>query len=403
MNHQPGNGLKFHTDPHKLSGAVSLSRDGKRLISLICLCAAVLSLTALLLIPGLRESAKAMCNALFDASEAVNAYVYKHFPVRDGATPVPALVLTGMCAVSLYILTAVRRSRILALVLAAALAAAQAYFGVALPLWANVAAFALLGAVFIRGNSGTRSLPDLLPYGAGILILALAISLIAPGVHIPTENASEAVRDRLSVMGRQMEENLSLILPETQKTRHQNRLDKDYISEDSDTVQSDRNYRHEQEPEREISRPKRINWLKIIVIMLLIVALLVVPFLPFLLLDSRRRKALERRERFESEDYAEAIRAIFLHLIAYLDSCGKGLENISFTAWTKRLNMPAEYLPLYEQAAMLWQEAAYSTHPMSSGQREEMRRYLSETERVLYDAADRKTRFRLKYLECLHE
>ena len=52
---------------------------------------------------------------------------------------------------------------------------------------------------------------------------------------------------------------------------------------------------------------------------------------------------------------------------------------------------------------MLWQEAAYSEHSMSSEQREEMRQFLSETERILYDAADRKTRFRLKYLECLHE
>ena len=34
--------------------------------------------------------------------------------------------------------------------------------------------------------------------------------------------------------------------------------------------------------------------------------------------------------------------------------------------------------------------------------RAELRRLLTETERLLYDEADRKTKFRLKYLECLH-
>ena len=394
MNRQPETRLKFHTEP---SGCLFFSRNGKRRLSLFFLCAAVLSLTALLLIPNLRESAKAMCNKLFEISEATNNYVYEYFPVVDGVTPAPALILTGICVICLYLTAVISSSRILALVMAAALCGAQAYFGVPLPLWANIPAFALLGAVFIRNPS------DLLPYGAGVLILALIISLLAPGVHIPTENASEAVRDRLSVMGQQIEENVNHILPETQMTQHKNRLNKDKISEDSDIAQSVRDYRHEQEQEQEISLPKRINRLKIIGILLLIIILLTVPFLPFLLLDSHRRKALERRKKFDSEDNAEAIRAIFLHLIAYLESSGKGLGNTPFITWTKKLQMPEDYRPLYERAAILWQEAAYGTRPMSSEQREEMQLYLSETERILYDMTDRKTRFRLKYLECLHE
>ena len=394
MNRQPETGLQFHTESF---GPVLLSRGKRRSLSVLCLCMAALSLAALFLIPALRESGKALCNALFDASEAVNAYAYERFPVADGITSVPSLIAVVLFVLSLYLLAVVRGNRVLALTLAVALAGAQAYFGVALPLWANVLAFALLGAVFLR------SLFDLLPYGAVVLLLALAVSVAVPGIHVPIENASEAVRDRLSVIGQQVEENLTLIAPETQKTQHENRLDKDGTAEDSNTAQSDRDYRYEQEQEQEISRPKRINWLKIIIILFLIVALLLSPFLPFLLMDSRRRKALERREKFDSEDHAEAICAIFLHLIAYLESCGKGLGNTPFTTWAKKLQMPEEYRRQYEQAAMLWQEAAYSEHPMSFEQHEEMRQVLWETERILYDDADRKTRFRLKYLECLHE
>ena len=213
-----------------------------------------------------------MCNKLFEISEATNNYVYEYFPVVDGVTPAPALILTGICVICLYLTAVISSSRILALVMAAALCGAQAYFGVPLPIWANIPAFALLGAIFIRNPS------DLLPYGAGVLILALIISLLAPGVHITTENASEAVRDRLSVMGQQIEKNVNHVLPETQMTQHKNRLNKDKISEDSDIAQSVRDYRHEQEQEQEISLPKRINRLKIIGILLLIIILLTVPF-----------------------------------------------------------------------------------------------------------------------------
>lgn len=394
MNRQSETGVQFHIEP---SGAALFSQSRRQLYSLLCLFVAALTLAAVFLIPDLRESGKALCNVLFDASEAVNAYAYDHFPVASDITPVPALILILLFVLSLYLLAVVRASRLLALILVIVLASAQAYFGVPLPLWANVLAFALLGTVFLR------SFHDLLPYGATILLLALTVSLAIPGIHIPTETASEAVRDRLSVIGLQMEENMTPLAPGTQKTQHENRLDKNSLAEDSDSVQNDRDYHYVQEQEQEISRPRRINWLKIIVILFLIVALLLGPFLPFLLLDSRRKKALERRKKFDSENDSEAICAIFLHVIAYLDSCGKGLGNIPFTSWTKLLQMPAEYRTQYEHAVMLWQEAAYSEHRMTSEQREKMRQFLSETEHILYDDADRKTRFRLKYLECLHE
>lgn len=394
MNRQSETGVQFHIEP---SGAALFSQSRRQLYSLLCLFVAALTLAAFFLIPDLRESGKALCNVLFDASEAVNAYIYDHFPVANDITPVPALILILLFVLSLYLLAVVRASRVLALILVIVLASAQAYFGVPLPLWANVLAFALLGTVFLR------SFHDLLPYGATILLLALTVSLAIPGIHIPTETASEAVRDRLSVIGMQMEENMTPLAPGTQKTQHENRLDKNSLAEDPDSVQNDRDYHYAQEQEQEISRPRRINWLKIIVILFLIVALLLGPFLPFLLLDSRRKKALERRKKFDSANDSEAICAIFLHVIAYLDSCGKGLGNIPFTSWTKLLQLPAEYRTQYEHAVMLWQEAAYSEHRMTSEQREKMRQFLSETEHILYDDADRKTRFRLKYLECLHE
>ena len=394
MSGQSKSGLQFHT---KVSGSAAPLVRCKRPPTILCLCIVLLSVMALLLLPGFRESGKALCNALFEASEAVNAYEYRHFSVADGTTFISALVLTAIAVIGLYLLALVRSSRILTLLLAVGFTGVQAYFGVVFPWWGNVLVFMLLGAVLLRAGH------SLLPYMAGVLTISLMVNVLVPGIHIPTENASEAVRDRLSIVGQELTEELIQSLPETQKTQHENRLDIEGGMETGDGMSNDREYRYEQELEQEISKPNRSNYFKIAVIFLLIVALLLGPFLPFILLDSRRKKALARREKFDSENLSEAIRAMFLHLIAWLESCGQSAGNLPFSAWTSHLQMPEAYLTQYKRAAALWQEAAYSDHTMTSAQRDEMRQILNETECILYDAADWKTRFRLNYMECLRE
>ena len=113
---------------------------------------------------------------------------------------------------------------------------------------------------------------------------------------------------------------------------------------------------------------------------------------------------MERRAAFASPDCGEAIRAMFLHLTAYLDHCGKGVGNRPFSQWGVALSQTVspEYAAQFRHAAVLFEEAAYSTHAMGEEQRAELQSLLTETERLLYDNADRRTKFRLKYVECLH-
>lgn len=70
----------------------------------LCLCfgAIILFLLALLLLlPAARDSGEALCNRLFDLSEARNAYRYTRFTPADGAAPTLALMLLAVCAVLL--------------------------------------------------------------------------------------------------------------------------------------------------------------------------------------------------------------------------------------------------------------------------------------------------------------
>ena len=361
----------------------------------------LLAAVLLLALKPARESLKCLCNLVFAASEAVNAYAYDYFEVSDAASPVLALGLLVTALAGLLLATLVGGSRIVPLVAALVLAGGEIWLGLTPPAAVNVLLFALLALLALPADPLRGRLAFLLAIAA----IFLSVQLLAPGVRTGLEVASEHVRDRLDPVEQLVSGADHTPRQEPPQTaREENRLDTETAGEASGDAQNTQDYQHIYEQEQEISPPKRIDYLKIAVLTLLILALLTLPFLPFVLFDARRRRALERRAAFDSPDCSEGIRALFLHLTAYLDSCGRGGGNQPFAQWDGTLThtLSQEYAARFRRAAALFEEAAYSTHTMGEEQRAELRRLLAETERLLYDGADRKTKLRLKYLECLH-
>ena len=392
MKHQTV-GLQFDLQTRKGTGL----RKGALPLAGVPLLAAVL----LLALKPARESLKCLCNLVFAASEAVNAYAYDYFEVSDAASPVLALGLLAAALACLLLAALVGGSRIVPLVTALILAGGEIWLGLTPPAAVNVLIFALLALLALPADP-LRGRLVLLPAIAAVF---LSVQILAPGVRTGLEEASEHVRDRLDPVEQLVSGADHTPRQEPPQTaREENRLDTETAGEASGDAQNTQDFRHIYEQEQEISPPKRTDYLKIAVLTLLILALLTLPFLPFVLLDARRRRALERRAAFDSPDCGKAIRALFLHLTAYLDSCGRGGGNQPFAQWDGTLTrtLSPEYAARFRQAAALFEEAAYSTHTMREEQRAELRRLLAETERLLYDGADRKTKFRLKYLECLH-
>ena len=118
----------------------------------LCLCfgAIILFLLALLLLlPAARDSGEALCNRLFDLSEARNAYRYTRFTPTDSAAPTLALILLAVCAVLLGATLLLSRSRPMALTLAVLMAGLQIYFGVSLPAWINLPLFWTAGCCLL--------------------------------------------------------------------------------------------------------------------------------------------------------------------------------------------------------------------------------------------------------------
>ena len=133
------------------------------------------------------------------------------------------------------------------------------------------------------------------------------------------------------------------------------------------------------------------------------ILLTALPLVPFLLLSRVRKRAAEKRAAFDDPDNASAIRAMFLHIADWLRACGAETQNRTFGQFapeTAALLSP-EYAARFADAVPVWQQAAYSDHCPTDAQRAQVRALLRETERTLYERADRKKRFRLNYVECL--
>jgi len=356
-----------------------------------------LALTLLFAIPSANQGMRALLNRLFDASEAVNAYVYDRFSVSaDQSVGLTAALLATIPA-SLLAMTLFSGSRLAALCLAAGCVVFQIHFGLAFPAWANVILFALLIVWTLRRPWTGKTVLSVL---AGVAALSVAVLLIWPGVDAATEAASESVRDRLSQMAQSFAGTAQELPAGENETRHAHTQS---LTEGDREALTDREYRLVTVEEEPISMPHWINYLRIVLLLLLTVALVILPFFPFVLLNRRRKRALDARAVFQSGNVSEAVFAIFQQVIAWLETTGNGAGNLPYAQWDAAVfgKMSPDYAERFAQCEKLFEEAAYSDHEMREEQRQQVLALLNETEQALRMRADWKQRLRLRYKECL--
>ncbi len=362
---------------------------------LICLMAFCLAL--LLLLPEARRGAQALCNRVFAASERVNAYAYDYFPVPENQSVLLAAILIGFSAAALLALLI--RGRLSALAVMAGCTFFQVYFGLSFPAWANVILYGLLGLRMMKRPIKRRNLLSCI---AVLLAVFLAGTLLLPDVDAVTEAASETVRDELSRMAQQITGGIAELPEGETETRHIHPLS---LQTGDSEAQTDREYRLVTVEEEQISMPRFINWLKMILLFLLLVGLIVLPFTPFLLLNARKKKAEEARRAFASRDVSEAVRAIFSYVLLWLRETGRDAENLLYRDWADKLpeDLPEGYRARFAKCAEDYEEAVYSDHALPEEKRLQALELLKETETALWSAADWKQRLRIRYWMCLCE
>jgi hypothetical protein len=369
------------------------ANQSKKHIILIGFLVFLFSLILLLIIPSANQGMQALLNRLFDASEAVNAYAYERFAVSADMPVAFAVVLLTVIGISLLVMTLLSGSRLLALGIIAGCALFQMYFGLAFSTWINVLLFALFVLWMLKRPWDKRTILCVL---AGVTAVTIAVLLIWPGVDAATETASETVRDRMSQMAQSITGTTHELPSGENETRH---VHTQSLATGDQEAQPDREYRLVTVEEEQISMPHWVNYLRIILLLIWAVALVILPFLPFILLNQRRKKALDARKIFDSENVSDAVFAIFQHVAAWLEVMGYGEDNAPYAAWNTEL--APDYAERFAACEKLFEEAAYSTHEMKEEDRQQALALLNETEQILQRRADWKQRLRLKYKECL--
>ena len=388
-------------ETEQTASSAAFSREKTPRTKLICLSVLfiVLCVIMLLLIPDATRGAQALCNRVFAASEAVNAYVYEYFPVKEGQSVVFAAILLVSALLALVFLTLLLRSRWMALSLMGALTLFQVYFGLPFPDWANILIDGSLSLWMIRKPADRKTMLICL---AAVMLISLFVMLLFPGVDAATEEASERVRDHLNRMARQMTGTVSELPEGETETRHVHSLS---LQNGDNEAQADREYRLVTVEEEQISLPRFISWIRIILLLLLLVAVIVLPFAPFLLLNMRKKRAEEARKAFASENVSVAVCAIFSQVITWLKETGHDMGNLLYIEWTDHLpsGMPDGYALRFSACAKDYEEAAYSSHSLPEEKRQLALALLKETETALFRAADWKQRLRIRYWVCLCE
>ena len=360
----------------------------------IVLCAALL-----LLIPGARRGAQALCNRVFAASERVNAYAYNYFPVPENQSALLAVMLMTAALTAVIALMLLLRSRLMALGIMAACTLFQVYFGLSFPAWVNIPLYGLLALEMMRRPFRRKSLTAC---GAVLLTVSLLAALFLPGVDAATEAASETARDHLSRMARQIAGSTWETPEGETETRHAHALS---LQTGDRKAQTDREYRLVTVEEEQISMPRWVNLLKIMLLLLLTIALVSLPFTPFLLLNARKKKAQEARKAFASPNVSEAVCAIFHQVVTWLNETGHGAGNLLYRSWADSLpdGLPEDYASRFTRCARDFEEAAYSVHALPEEKRQQALALLKETETALWKTADWKQRLRIRYWMCLCE
>ena len=353
----------------------------------------------LLLIPEANRGAQALFNRLFAASEAVNSYAYRRFPVPESQNVSLAAFLLLCIPAFFLVLMQILRSRLMALGMMAACTLFQVYFGLAFPAWINIPLYALLALRLMKRHAGSGRM---IAYCAAVLLVSLLTALLLPGVDAAVETASETVRDRLSETVQQITGTADELSGGETETRHVHTRS---VENGENEAGTEREFRPVAVEEEQISMPHWVNWVKMILLFLLAAALTVLPFAPFLLLNVRKKKAQEIRKSFASESVNEAVRAIFGQVILWLEATGHGAGNLLYREWSCRLgnDLPEGYAERFARCAADYEEALYSTHLMPEQKRRAVLDLLKETEAALWKNADRKQRFRLKYWMCIYE
>ncbi|MBR0130328.1 MAG: hypothetical protein IJM08_03385, partial [Firmicutes bacterium] len=382
-----------------------LGRKGAAIVGVSLLITAVL---AFVLMGMLRSGATEYARHVFSASEAVNRYRYIELKVQEVYAADTALaafraVLSFALETLLYLLSLPAAAFLLPAAAFAIMTGFSAFFGLSpSPLYLCIFGLALLICLLSGGKGHLDSIAK-----GGIIALYLAVCVVSlmafGGVDEALEARSEDVRDRLSYSFVLQEQDESEIPQEENLTHKESRLQEAEASGEDSSQRPDE-FNKNTEYQQEISKPRQVDYAKMVLMLFLSILLIVVPFVIIFFVVRAQRRASAYRSDFESEDSNLAARAIFRHIAELISAGGRKQGNINYSELEDELCKEdsifgADFSDSFRRALKDWQLASYSLHSIDPEEKSFLIELSNQAERCLYEAADRKKRFRLRFID----
>lgn len=317
-------------------------------------------------------------NEVYSASEAEQAYIYNKFNVSSVAESHPdmsvrlAVVWVSMLVGAIASTPPAIARKVIGIFAVCASMIAFAYYGI-LPSVVCLVVMAIALILLLAGGSLLSTLPVAL---ASLLIFGLVI-LISPGESYGISRVDENIRDWLALRSAYLETSQDMEMP-----------DQSEMFDDTETGNNpDANY--------EIQN-KGIVWLIATAVILLLLAAAA-----YLIYSRYKKRRDKNRLGLDNPDPKKAITAMFPYGVRWL---GAGDIDVSGKAFEKLIpvveySISPEYANNFEGMYALWQEAAYSDHPMDEEGRTSMQSFIDETKNLITSNFNFKDKIRaaLKY------
>ena len=297
-------------------------------------------------------------NEVYGVSESEQAYIYNKFTVNSDAESHPdmsvrlAVIWVSMLVGAIASIPPAIARKVIGIFAVCASMIAYAYYGI-MPSVACLVVMAIALILLLAGGSLLSTLPVLL---ATLLIFG-AILLISPGENYGISRADENIRDRLALRSAYLETNLDTEMPD------QSEMFEDLEQNDDTNNES-------------VVQNKGMLWLIIGGLILLALA-----GAAYFIYSRYKKRRAKNRLGLDSPDPKTAIKAMFPYGVKWL---GAGEIDVSGKAFEKLVPMvehsiSPEYAENFEGMYALWQEAAYSDHPMDEEGRANMQNFLNDT------------------------
>lgn len=327
------------------------------------------------------DGVKYALNRLLAASEARQAYLYERFSLAapEGQWPSllrSALLVLGLAAGGLLSLP----GKVIPLLAFGGLCGVGAYLGLSpAPGWCALLA---VGILLTLPEPRGGPLPWL-AVGSLVLVWGLTLTL-SPGEDPSLSAWEEGTRDRLALQTVAYGE-----LPQATPTPPPPEETDTQLFREEDTAGTLGGF--------------ALTWTRPMKAALAIALFALLLFLPALLSDRARRKREADLRELECPDSAQATRNSFLYALRWLRLGGLELPNGPYSGLTGPISarFSPELAEAFQGLLPLWQEAAYSAHPIPQEGRQAMRAFVDAAREAAWEKLSRWQRFKVTYLTPL--